>query len=393
MPEEGDQKRMPRAQIQPAVLQWARKRLEWGPKQLAEKAALHTEQILRWETGESSPTFRQAQNLARATRIPFGYLFLPTPPIETPAIPDLRTVSDDNSRPLSVDYEDVVNSVLEKQDWYRSFLLEAGNPPLRFVGKFTLRDEPEEVASDMRETLQINSGLRRSSRSWEQFLRRLIAHAESAGILVMRSGIVGNNTHRPLSVQEFRGFAVCDEHAPVVFINGKDAKAAQIFTFAHELAHIWLAASGVSNADLATDPSDDDVPIERFCNRVAAEVLVPRNVFLGKWDEELTAKENADQLVRYFRVSSIVVLRRALEFRLIARETFFEEYERATQQQTRQQTGGDPYASFWTRNSQTFTRTVVSEALAGRVLYREASLLLGVRVSTLHGLEDRMSGR
>ena len=245
----------------------------------------------------------------------------------------------------------------------------------------------------MRETLQTNSDLRHSSRSWEQFLRRLIANAESAGILVMRSGIVGNNTHRPLSVQEFRGFAVCDEYAPVVFINGRDAKAAQIFTLAHELAHIWLAASGVSNADLAAEPVDADIPIERFCNRVAAEVLVPRNAFLGKWDEELSTTENSDRLVRYFRVSSIVVLRRALEFRLIARETFLEEYKRATRQQTRQETGGDPYASFWTRNSQTFTQTVVSEALAGRVLYREASLLLGVRVSTLHGLEDRMSRR
>jgi hypothetical protein len=123
---------------------------------------------------------------------------------------------------------------------------EAGARPLPFVAKFADADiSPIVIAADIRSTLGIDASARRDSIDYEGFLKTLVSKSEELGILVMRSAIVGHATRRTLSVKEFRGFALIDPFAPVIFINDSDAKAAQIFTFAHELVHIWLGAAGI----------------------------------------------------------------------------------------------------------------------------------------------------
>jgi hypothetical protein len=119
--------------------------------------------------------------------------------------------------------------------------------PLGFVGSFETGADPVALAADMRRQLGIGEDFSRVSKSWSDHVARLSRAADAAGILVFRSGIVGGNTRRPLSVDEFRGFALCDELAPVVFVNAADYKAAQSFTLAHGLAHLWIGKSGVSN--------------------------------------------------------------------------------------------------------------------------------------------------
>ena len=127
---------------------------------------------------------------------------------------------------------------------------------------------------------------RNTTRTWQAFLKLLIQKSEALGIWVLCNGIVGNNTHRTLDVEDFRGFAIADPVCPLVFINNKDAKAAQIFTLVHELAHIWIGQNGISDVGLENDLELEHGEVEAFCNQVAAEVLVPAHVLQDRWQDD-----------------------------------------------------------------------------------------------------------
>ena len=386
---------MTQALIHSAMLRWARERLQWPAEYVARKLPVKPEKFALWELGKAYPTFRQAQVLARTLRIPFGYLFLSEPPDETPAIADLRTIRDETYLELSVDFLDTLNDALRKQDWYREYLQQEGADPLPFISRYSTNDPVADVAKDICITLEINDTLRHRARNWQSFLNLLIERTEYAGILIMRNSVVKNNNHRPLSVREFRGFALSDHLAPVVFINSRDAKAAQIFTLAHELAHLWIGESAISSPDLAYGSMEEDYQVEQFCNHVAAEVLTPRTDFLQRWSSHDSLEENIAETTKYYKVSSVVVLRRALELGLIDQASFFKQFklELEKQQPVKESSGGDPYATYWTRNSKRLTQTVISVAFEGRLLYRDAASLLGVKVKTLEGLRERLEGR
>lgn len=130
---------------------------------------------------------------------------------------------------------------------------------------------------------------------------------EGLGFLVMVNGVVGSNTHRKLDPREFRGFALADRMAPLIFINGADTKAAQIFTLAHELAHLWLGEAALDDVDL-TSASEEGT--ERWCNQVAAEVLVPISAIVAEMTAEDSVTTQIDRLARRFKVSTLVALRR-----------------------------------------------------------------------------------
>lgn len=386
---------MTTALITPSVLRWARQRAQLDAERLAKKTSVQPEKVLLWEQGREQPTFRQAQQLAHALKIPFGYLFLPQPPVEALPIPDLRTVRSQSHKQLSLDLRDLVADVLRKQDWYRDYLLEQGAEKLPFVGRFTLNTSAATIAHDLTETLNLALTDREKATGREDFLNLLGHKAEEAGILVMRSGIVGGNTHRPLNVAEFRGFAVADTIAPVVFINSRDARAAQVFTLAHELAHIWLGESGISNLSLS-QPQDNSQyqQVERLCNAIAAEFLVPREALLTRWDNQATVDDNAERLSRYFRVSGVVIARRALDLELVDWQTYDAYYQRQAAQWTptndNETPGGSYYRTLPIRNSRRFTATVVQTALQRGLLLRDAGKLLGITPAKISQLAQEM---
>jgi Zn-dependent peptidase ImmA (M78 family) len=355
---------------------------------------LTANQIRAWEEGESRPTHTQAEKLADKLRIPLLVLFLSKPPDIKVPIPDLRTVTELAPKAPSIEFVEVINDVLTRQTWYREFLRESGRARLPFVGKYTIAAGVREVAEDIRKTVGMDEKLRQESKSWAQFLHKSVEAAEQIGVLVFRSAVVRHATRWKLSVKEFRGFVLSDEIAPIVFINDDDAKAAQIFTLAHELAHVWVGVSAIPELSLKIKTPEIANEIERFCNRVAAELLVPEEDFLKQWDYTRALWQNVDALVVRYRVSSLVILRRAYEFNKISFEVFSssidKEYARFRKQdkkdkseaEKKKKSGGNFWASFVIRNSQKFTDTVVGAAHEGRVRYTDAAALLGTKAAT-----------
>ena len=376
--------------LQPTILNWARERAGLSVEALAKKLQIKPERVAEWEeTGQLS--FKQAEKLAKVTHIPFGYLYLPAPPQETLPIPDFRTLGGEAIHEPSPDLLATLDQAQQIQSWFREELLTRGQEPLPFVGSLSQDLPTEETANRIRQVVGFDVSQR--ARTWEEALRLQAEQIENTGVLVMRNGIVGNNTHRPLSVEEFRGFALSDAYAPLIFINGRDAKAAQMFTLAHELVHIWVGISGVSNLDKTYVHHNG---IERFCNQVAAELLAPSAELLAQWAELRSQDDWLKSLTQRFKVSSLVILRRLNDIELITPSTFQQHYQAEQerfQESTSQQTGGGNfYRTQLSRLSDQFTRALIESTLEGRTPYRDALRLLGLsKIETFHKLARELS--
>ncbi|MEO5374548.1 MAG: XRE family transcriptional regulator [Alphaproteobacteria bacterium] len=373
---------MAQALVTPEILKWARMRAGLPLDELAKKVGSSSDVVAAWEAGESRPTFRQAEKFAQATYVPFGYLFLSKPPKEDVSIPDLRTTA--GTRPLEVldvNFMDALRDVQFKLDWYRDYRIDHGHGKLPFVGRFDRSAKPAEVAEDMRRTLGVGPSEREQAHTWEDYFRLLIARAEAVGIWVMRNSVVGN-TKRPLSVDVFRGFAISDPIVPVIFVNSRDAKAAQVFTFAHELAHVWLGESGISDSFRTSR-----LKIERLCNAAAAEFLVPEAEFKKTWDRDSGIEENVGDLSKRFRVSRIVIAIRARDLGLIRQsefDAFFDaERQRWSQERADPKSGGNSYRTAKVRNGGGFLTAVLASAMSGDLLLRNAGALLSMTPKTL----------
>lgn len=382
-----------RAAITPGLLRWARERRGQTVEAAAQHVQVRPELFTEWEQGSERPTFRQAQVVARGLHVPLGYLFLSEPPTEELPIPDLRRRDLESLTTPSLDLLAVVNDALLKQQWYRSYLLGEGATPLSFVARFALDDPPGVVASAICEAVGINAQLRAQAHGVTHFLRLLVRQVESTGVLVLRRGIVGSNTHRILNPDEFQGFAITDDIAPLIFINGRDYETAKVFTVLHELAHIWVGRSGISNFRADRPPLGHALIVERFCNRIAADALVPARDFEVRWSPHKSLDVNLHDLADAYHVSPMVVLRQARDLDQISAADYRSAYARLSSRGSgspRPSGGGDFYASVIAYNSRTLTAALVTAVAEGHTLYTDAADLLSVKVSQLEALRERL---
>ena len=335
--------------------------------------------ILDWLEGRKKPTVKQLEEFSKKVYLPFGYLFLPQPPQEKVPIPFFRT-NDYQKNKISINVYDTILLLQQRQDWLKNYLKDNDFKPLSYVGKFNNSNDVKAIVADIRQTLKLNENWASSFKTWQEAQDHLVQCIENKGVIIIFNGIVENNTHRPILIDECRGFVLVDEYAPFMFVNNSDFKSAQMFTIVHELAHIWTGHSaGFDFRKL--QPAND--PIEILCDKVAAEFLVPEQAFNDVWNDK---PNNFAYSSRHFKVSEIVIARRALDIGKISQKDFFDFYEKYSQREFvkkgNQGSGGDFYATTRKRLSITFASHIHQAVKSGKLLYRDAYKLTGLKGDT-----------
>ena len=371
---------MPQIAASPEVLRWARERAGLSLADLWGKFP----KLADWEAETRKPTMKQLEDFAKATRVPFGFLFLPEPPEMPLPFADFRRVENRQRQGVSPELMDTIHLMRRRQAWLRDEQMEAGVAPLELVGSARLADDPAATGRDMRRVLGLQDGWTGLASTWTAAMGELRSTIEGLGTMAVVNGVVGNNTRRKLDVKEFRGFALSDPYAPLIFVNGADAKSAQMFTLAHELAHLWLGDVGEGLSGFQ-ELRPDGGKVERFCDQAAAEFLVPAVEIRDAWPGGADTGTAFENLASRFKVSPVVIGRRAMDLGLVEPEQFFSFYNDYTQreyQQKQSETGGDFYNNQNARVGQRFARQVIRAAKEGRIGFKEAYDLTGLNGGT-----------
>jgi len=385
-----------RANITPKVLKWARETANLSESEAAVKVSVKRDKIAEWESGASQPTIRQAKILAKAYQRSFAILFLPDIPNDFQPLQDFRKK---DSGDLSTSTIFIIREIQQKQSWISEENRENEIPELPFVGKYSTSDSPELIAFDILSTLEIDP----LDYQNQEPIKHWIEKAEEKGIFISRTSFI--HSRLTIDKEELQGFAIADVFAPFVFINSADWKAPQLFTLVHELAHIWIASSGISN-HITPDLSNRKQyhPVELFCNEIAANALMPKAYVKSLSESDFESSRSVFEIAKNLGISTLAMLVRAKNLNLISTGQYnelkqqsdrdfsdFLEREEASKLKQKKQEGGPSYYTLrLNRNGRLFTQHVLDAYNSGRIEPSVASLLLKVKSNQFTKLEQRM---
>jgi len=387
-----------KAFITPNVLKWARESARMAEGTAAAKVSVPVERLREWEEGKSQPTIRQAQMLAKAYKRPFALFFLPEIPRDFQPLQDFRR---SGAKALTTSSIFIIREIQQKQAWISEVNAENQEEKLPFVGRFSIKDNPPKVAEDILKTLKINPASYKSGNP----IKEWIDAAETHGIFVSRTSFI--HSRLKLDSEELQGFAIADAYAPFVFVNSDDWNAPQLFTLVHELAHIWIAETGISNEiEPELKHKGKLHPVELFCNEVAANALMPKEIVLSLNSSSFQTSKGAFKAAKSLGVSSFALLVRALNLNLISLSSYqklkkqadidYTEYlkredEKKAKLKEKDKSGGPNYFLLQlNRNSRLFTQTVLDAFRGGFIEPTLASNLLNVQVNKIHKLESQL---
>lgn len=387
-----------KAYITPNGLQWARESAKIHEEIAAAKVSISVERLKKWEEGIDQPTIHQAQTLAKVYKRPFAVFFLPEVPRDFQTLQDFRSIG---AKSLTTSSIFIIREIQQKQAWISDVNSENNEERLSFVGRFSINDQPIIVAQDILATLGINPLNYRTDNP----IKEWISAAESKGIFISRTSFI--HSRLKLDSKELQGFAISDPYAPFVFVNSDDWNAPQLFTLVHELAHIWIAETGISN-DIEPEIRNSQKlnPIELFCNEVAANALMPAEFFYGLDASTFQNARVVFKTAKLLGVSSFALLIRTFNLNMISNSNYHRlkqeadaeftaflqrEADKKARQKEKETSGGPNYYLLQlNRNSRLFTQTVIDSFRGGFIEPTMASHLLNVHVNKFSKLEAQL---
>lgn len=380
-------------QLNKEVCLWAAKRSNINKDEIVKKFP----KFDQWFEGTHSPTINQMKRFAALTHVSLSDLFSDQMPDFNLQIADFRTVDDVSTVEPSPELYDTISLMKRRQEWMKDYFSHEKYEDVNFVGSFAALEMDKEnissLSSKLHSLLKLENDWATKFKTVDEAFKFLKDKIESLGIAVIVNGVVKDNTSRPLNVSEFRGFVLADKKAPLIFINGRDAKTAQIFTLVHELAHLAYAQTGVSNPN--DEEESDSNSIEKFCNGVAAEFLGPADLILKYWNESNTNIYNKTKIIaQHLKVNFIVVARRILDLDLVNRESFFELYKKYKSTLSpikKTNSGGNYYRTKQYRLGNVFSDAIWSAVNSGFISYRDAADLTCMNINSFNKFFEKVS--
>lgn len=274
----------------------------------------------KWISGDVLPTVAQLKAFSKKFHFPFGYFLIDSIPNENQEMPFFRS-NDYNDAVSNLNVKSTVKTLKTRQEWISDYFMQNDVDKIDVIGSCDVNYTAPAV-KNVSLFLELSEAWNLNFKTPNELLKKITEFVEDKNIFVTYNSVVGNNTHRQISVESCRGFCLVDEYAPFIFINSADSKKAQVFTLMHELVHIFISYSS-GYGYMSDDEIEDNN--ERFCNKVAAEILVPEHLLRAKWNNSINDNVFLSDL---FKVSEVVILRRELDCGLISKSLFLKEYNK-----------------------------------------------------------------
>lgn len=397
---------MPRvyAPINPRVFAWARESAGYTVAAAARKINRPEEDVALWESGEKMPTLAQAKKAAQVFHRPPAFFFLPEPP-EEKVLPDFRSLPDSEGARDEPRLRYFARRMVRRCEWASEFRRTRGESRRDFVGSAALTDDPARLAEKIREQLRVHPGALRQAPGKKEALRLLADNIRNAGVFVFSTDYVRG---RDVDIEDMRGLAISEPLAPAVAYNAGDyGDGAKIFTLAHEMVHLWLGREGISAEPPPEHAKAENARVERFCNQVAGEVLIPAEWLRDNWprledNADDAARKNAEKAALILCVSPDAAARRAADCGLIGRDVYRRlhekyvedaiEWRRNEREQRKKQGGGFGIPrgkALLAQSGRDFAALVLSAYYEGNLHPLSAAGLLGAK---RHDLVDDIAG-
>lgn len=374
--------------IAPNILEWILQQTQ--NVKLTDKAAGY---LQVWANGEKEPTFSQIEQVSKNTGIPLGYFFLKEPPKEDLSIIEYRTVDSIELEQPSRNLIDTLYDMKQVQNWMRDTILSDDDAPLNFVGSLKNESSAKEFANKVRGILELEQNWYERVKKVEDSFKYLREKISSSGVIVMMNGVVRSNTHRVLSIDEFRAFTLIDDYAPLIFINSCDSDNGKVFSLAHEFAHICIGENSLFNAQEGSGNFANRK--ETLCNAVAAELLVPQEAFCEPWESQISDdwERIVENLAKKFKCSTTVIARRAYDNDFIELEQYrhvVEKAKRFSKKKEKNGSGGDYYRTVGAKIDHHFLEALANSVKGGKTAPTEAFQLTNTNYATFTNLVNKV---